>query len=56
MARLGQLACAGTATEGPQIVGDLDDDLTHALKTMAGLYLDAFRKGIKTFPFLREAQ
>lgn len=56
LARLAQLANASTANEGPQIVGDLDDDLPQALKTMAGLYLDAFRKGIKTFPFLREAQ
>ena len=56
LARLAQLANAITANEGPQIVGDLDDDLPQALKIMAGLYLDAFRKGIKTFPFLREAQ
>lgn len=56
LARLAQLANASTASEGPQIVGDLDDDVPQALKTMAGLYLDAFRKGIKTFPFVREAQ
>jgi len=56
LARLAQLASAGTADEGPQNVGDLDDDLPQTLKTMAGLYLDAFRKSIKTFPFLREAE
>lgn len=56
LVRLAQLANPSTANEGPQIVCDLDDNLPKALKTMAGLYLDAFRKGIKTFPFLREAQ
>lgn len=56
VARLEELAIAGAANEGPQIVGDLDDNLSSTLMVMAGLYLDAFRKGIKTFPYLREAQ
>lgn len=56
VARLEELAIAGAANEGPQIVGDFDDNLSQSLMVMAGLYLDAFRKGIKTFPYLREAQ
>ena len=31
------------------------DAIRVATKTIAGLYHDAFSKGIKTFPYLREA-
>lgn len=45
-----------SASEGPVVVGDLTDELSHALESCAALYLDAFNKGIQCFPFLREAQ
>lgn len=54
LARLDELASAATANEGPMIVGDFDVTLDGALATIAGMYLDAFNKGIKTFPYLRE--
>lgn len=55
-ARLETLASPQEAKEGPVVVGDLDDTLTVPLATMAGLYLDALRRGIQTHPYLREAQ
>lgn len=55
MARLSELASPAPANDGPMVVGDFNEALGPALATIAGLYLDAFRKGIKTFPYLREA-
>lgn len=55
MARLAELAAPGNATDGPVVVGDMPDDLGPTLKVIAGLYLDALRKGIQTFPYLRDA-
>lgn len=54
LARLSALSTTATAAEGPVVVGDWSDSLDGALKTIAGLYYDAFAKGIKTFPYLRE--
>ncbi|HEN8704802.1 TPA: BrxE family protein [Pseudomonas putida] len=57
LTHLAELAGQTTsASEGPVVVGDLADELGNALKTFAALYLDAFRKGIQCFPYLREAQ
>ncbi|NAW35027.1 BrxE family protein [Halomonas alimentaria] len=56
LARLQTLASPQQAEEGPVVVGDLGEDLGTALAVMAGLYLDAFRRGIQTYPYLREAQ
>ena len=53
--RLAALGEPQNASEGPMALGALGDDLTSPLKAMAGLYLDAFSKGLKTFPYLREA-
>lgn len=53
--RLAALGEPQNASEGPMVLGALGDDLTSPLKAMAGLYLDAFSKGLKTFPYLREA-
>lgn len=55
-ARLEALASPQDAQEGPVVVGDLGDSLATPLASMAGLYLDAFRRGIQTYPYLREAQ
>ncbi|MCG5496113.1 BrxE family protein [Ectothiorhodospira variabilis] len=55
-ARLEKLASPQEAKEGPVVVGDLGESLAMPLATMAGLYLDAFRRGIQTYPYLREAQ
>lgn len=54
LARLAALSSTATAAEGPVVVGDWSDSLDVAFKTIAGLYYDAFAKGIKTFPYLRE--
>lgn len=55
--RLAELAGGPvSASEGPVVVGDLTDELSDALESCAALYLDAFKKGIQCFPFLREAQ
>lgn len=56
LARLETLASPQQAEEGPVVVGDLCEDLGGALAAMAGLYLDAFQRGIQTYPYLREAQ
>lgn len=54
--RLEALATRGSATEGAQVLtGDFVDGAEALLQALAGVYLDAFRKGIKTFPFVREA-
>lgn len=55
LARLTSLGTHAPASEGPVSVGDISDDLASQLKAIAGLYADAFGKGIKTFPYLREA-
>lgn len=55
-ARLEALASPQETKEGPVVIGDLGDSLTIPLATMAGLYLDALRRGIQTYPYLREAQ
>lgn len=52
--RLATLSEQQSASEGPVALGALVDDLTAPLEAMAGLYLDAFSKGFKTFPYLRE--
>lgn len=56
LARLEALASAQQAGEGPVLVGDFGEDVGTALGVIAGLYLDAFRRGIQTYPYLREAQ
>lgn len=55
LARLQAIGRAARADEGPIVVGDWNDSPDEAWKTIAGLYHDAFGKGIKTFPYLREA-
>ncbi|WP_110669861.1 BrxE family protein [Salinicola halophilus] len=55
-ARLEALTMPQEAKEGPVAVGDLGESLSTPLATMAGFYLDAFRRGIQTYPYLREAQ
>lgn len=55
LARLEALASPEQAQEGPMALGDLSEDLGAALAIKAGLYLDAFRRGIQTYPYLREA-
>jgi len=34
--------------------GDFYDEVEGLLRSLAGVYLDAFRRGIKVFPFVRE--
>ena len=56
LSRLEVLAAPGIASEGAQVLaGDFVDGAEALLQVLAGVYLDAFRKGIKTFPFVREA-
>ncbi|HQC94235.1 MAG TPA: BrxE family protein [Aquabacterium sp.] len=56
LGRLQNLATPGTASEGAQVLtGDFVDGAEALLQALAGVYLDAFRKGIKAFPFVREA-
>ena len=56
LSRLEALATPGIASEGAQVLsGDFVDGAEALLQALAGVYLDAFRKGIKTFPFVREA-
>jgi hypothetical protein len=55
-ARLQAMAIQSVATEGAiNVPGNLSEDADDALRTMAGLYADAFAKGFKTYPFVREA-
>jgi hypothetical protein len=56
LARLAELARPMTASEGPIVLGDFGESIADALPSLAGAYLDAFQKGIRTFPYLREAQ
>jgi len=56
LARLQALASSQQAQEGPMALGDLSEDLGAALAAMAGLYLDAFQRGIQTYPYLREVR
>lgn len=45
----------GTASEGPVHLGDADEILTaHSVSEMATHYLNAFSKGVKTFPYFTE--
>ncbi len=53
--RLSELAEKASASDGPVALGELSEDFGQKIKVIAGLYHDAFSKGIKTFPFLREA-
>ena len=56
LAQLATLATPCEAGDGARLVeGDLVDAADAVFQTMAGLYLDAFQRGIKTFPFVREA-
>jgi hypothetical protein len=55
LAKLTSLGTAMSATEGPVALGEMADQLATQLKSIAGLYADAFSKGIKTFPYMREA-
>jgi hypothetical protein len=56
LSRLEALAQPMTASEGPVVLGDFGEGLSDTLPTLSGVYLDAFRQGIRTFPYLREAQ
>lgn len=56
LARLDALASPQQAQEGPTAVGDLGEDFSALLATVAGLYLDAFRRSIQTYPYIRETQ
>ncbi|WP_218509738.1 BrxE family protein [Variovorax sp. dw_308] len=54
LARLRVLSTAGKAAEGAVVVaGHFDDDPTPLMQVLAGLYIDAFQRGIRTFPFVR---
>ncbi|MDZ7854168.1 MAG: BrxE family protein [Halomonas sp.] len=55
-ARLEALSSSQQAEEGPVLVGDFNGSLDSQLAAMAGLYLDAHRRGIQCYPYLREAQ
>jgi hypothetical protein len=50
------LARPMTASQGPVVLGDLGESMADAFPLLAGVYLDALRHGIRTFPYLREAQ
>lgn len=54
--RLEALATPGVAHEGAQVMtGDFVEGTEALLRALAGVYVDAFRKSIKSFPFVREA-
>lgn len=55
LTRLKALASDEIALEGPVALGALSEDPNQQLKTIAGLYYDAFNKGSKSFPYFREA-
>ncbi|MCK2088625.1 BrxE family protein [Thauera aromatica] len=55
LARLASLGTVTAAAEGPVSLGAMAEDPASQLETIAGLYADAFSKGIQTFPYLREA-
>lgn len=55
LGRLDALATPGVAHEGAQVmVGNFAEGAEALLRALAGVYADAFRKGIKSFPFVRE--
>ena len=54
--RLEAIAEPAPAEPGPMVIGDLQGDVQGVLARMAGLYLDAFRKEIKTYPYVREVE
>lgn len=54
LARLSVLGSQEIAPEGPVALGALAEDLDQQLRTIAGLYYDAFDKGNKSFPYFRE--
>lgn len=63
LARLSALGESIAASEGPVSVGEMatvleegaaEQQFAAQLRRLAGLYVDAFGKGIKTFPYLRE--
>lgn len=54
--RLSELAIPASAVEGAIVVsGSFRQDVEALLGLLAGMYADAFQRGIKTFPFVREA-
>lgn len=56
LGRLESIASPGVAEEGAQVLtGDFQEGAEELLQSLSGVYLDAFRKGIKTFPFVRDA-
>ncbi len=56
LARLEALSNNQQAEAGPMLVGEFNGSLETPLATMAGLYLDAHRRGVQCYPYLREAQ
>lgn len=52
--RLKALSVDKHAEEGPVLVGDFSLSLDTLLAEIAGCYLDAFRRDIQTYPYLRE--
>lgn len=56
LGRLESLATTCVAEEGAQVLtGDFQEGAEVLLQSLSGVYLDAFRKGFKTFPFVRDA-
>ncbi|WP_186236018.1 BrxE family protein [Burkholderia gladioli] len=56
LTRLESLSALNSANEGAQVIpGEFVDDAETLLRAIAGVYIDAFRRGVKTFPFVREA-
>ncbi|MCV2419233.1 BrxE family protein [Paucibacter sp. DJ4R-1] len=54
--RLEALSTPGAANDGAQVMaGDFVEGAEELLQALAGIYLDAFQKGIKAFPFVRDA-
>jgi hypothetical protein len=55
LSQLNAIATPGSAMEGAfNVAGNLAEGADAALRTMAGLYADAFTKAFKTYPFVRE--
>lgn len=56
LSRLKSIAISTATNEGAVLApGNLSEDADTALRAMAGLYTDAFAKGFKTYPFVRES-
>lgn len=56
LTRLAELATKQeTASSGPLSLGLMQDDLSAQLQRAASIYHSAFKLGIKSFPYLREA-